>query len=548
MTAAPRRILVIDDDSADVELLRRRLATVPELTFDLQHLGDYRTVQDVAASAPDVVFVDYYLGSHNGLDVVRAVREYDDGLPIVMLTGQGGESVAVECMRSGADDYVNKAEMSAEVLRRALQHAQARAEQRQAEARLQLLQYGIDRASEPVYWLDDSGRLTHANEAACRTLGYERDELLTKTIGDVAPERTPAQWQAVCERLEREGALLREERHRRRDGSSFPVEVNVNCVRYRGRRQICMFVRDLSERKRAEARLREQERQIRHKQRLEVVGTLAGGIAHEFNNLLQIVHGYVDAAMDELPPDGSAYRNLQNVVEAADRAVTITRKLLDFSRLHSTARSENPPPDGERSTLHPNQAVVELSALVRPLLGRQIELTTELDERVGVLNADPVSFQQMLMNLCVNARDAMPDGGTLRICTANVTFAKCAGIRSPDVRRGCYVQISVADTGCGMPPEVMERMFDPFFTTKAVGKGTGLGLAAVLSIVRQHSGFLRVQSRVGEGTTIQVNFPTAPCLAAGESAYPLDDACCEVPPDPYAGDVSADAAPEIVWA
>ncbi|MGA2033664.1 MAG: MASE3 domain-containing protein [Thermoguttaceae bacterium] len=256
---------------------------------------------------------------------------------------------------------------------------------------------------------------------------------------------------------------------------------------------------DITDRKLAEEALRRKDRedQQRRAQRMELVGQLAGGIAHEFNNLLQAIDGYTKFAMRGLSPDEERYQDLAQVVKASDRAAALTRRLLGFSRQQVL----------ERRHLDPNQLLADLQKLVRPLIGEHIEITMILGEDISALYADPGELTEALLNLCLNARDAMPEGGQLLLKTENVVLRESWSECGLEARPGPYVAVSVTDTGCGMSSQVRERIFEPFYTTKEVGKGTGMGLANVYGIIRQHGGTIHVYSEPGKGTTFRLFFP-----------------------------------------
>lgn len=234
------------------------------------------------------------------------------------------------------------------------------------------------------------------------------------------------------------------------------------------------------------------EDQLRQSQKMEAVGSLAGGIAHEFNNLLQAIIGYTNYAMEGLATEDQRYSDLQKALKAADRAATLTRQLLDFSR----------PQEPTKLEADINEVIVELGQLMEPLLDGDIEFRIDLNAGRRVA-AEPAMLLQALMNLCINARDAMPDGGTLTIETRHVHLAEAIDKALP----GDYVRVAVCDTGCGIDAEIQERVLEPFFTTKPPGKGTGLGLAMVYTILQQHCGFIQIESEVGCGTTIALHFP-----------------------------------------
>jgi signal transduction histidine kinase len=246
-----------------------------------------------------------------------------------------------------------------------------------------------------------------------------------------------------------------------------------------------------------------EQKQLQHKllqsQKTEAVGRLTGGIAHEFNNLLTAILGYTNLLLGRVPSDSSLHRDLEQVEKAGNRAATLTRQLLSFSRRQMQ----------ELKPVNLNTIVLDMQRMLQPILGSTIRLTTPLDPALGIVIADPAQIEQVIMNMAVNARDAMPHGGELTIATANVCVDDDMARQHPETAPGSYVRLTVGDTGVGMSDEVKARLFDPFFTTKAVGQGTGLGLSTCIGIVKQTGGFIDVDSTPGKGTTFHVFLPQA---------------------------------------
>jgi PAS domain S-box-containing protein len=256
-------------------------------------------------------------------------------------------------------------------------------------------------------------------------------------------------------------------------------------------------IQDIDARKRAQEVLRERDEQLRQSQKMEALGTLAGGVAHEFNNLLQAIQGYTAYALEGMSESDARRNDLQQVLNATGRAATLTRQLLGFSRREVI----------EPSDIEPNILVRDIAKMLEPLIGAHINVELRLDDNVGWIHADQGHIQQLVMNLCLNARDAMPLGGRLTIKTENVIVAESEESPCRNIGAGRYLLLEIEDTGCGIASEVKGRIFEPFFTTKEVGRGTGLGLAMVYAAVREHHGAIEVDSELGVGTTFRVYLP-----------------------------------------
>jgi PAS domain S-box-containing protein len=286
----------------------------------------------------------------------------------------------------------------------------------------------------------------------------------------------------------------------RRDGSKFPAEIQTRAIEYRGTVRQAVAVRDITEQKRARAERIKLEQSLSRAERLESIGRLAAGVAHDFNNLLTAIMGNVSLMQDEFRGDPQIAERLAEVMEASEGAARLTRQLLTVGQKQAT-RPER---------LDPNEVITDTQRVLLRLLGMQVDLHTKLAQDVGQLMMDPVQLEQILVNLCVNARDAMKDGGGLEIRTDLTRLGPDDTLGFSDVTPGEFVCISVSDTGTGMPEEVLAHVFEPFFTTKEAGQGTGLGLATVHGIVLQNHGVVRIFSELGKGTRVEVCLPRAP--------------------------------------
>jgi signal transduction histidine kinase/CheY-like chemotaxis protein len=290
----------------------------------------------------------------------------------------------------------------------------------------------------------------------------------------------------------------------RADGSEFPMLVAVITMQFAEGPALVGFITDLTGPKQVAEERRRLEEQLRQAQKLESIGRLAGGVAHDFNNLLTVINGYAQLLLRDLKAGDPLRDSLEEIHSAGERAAGLTRQLLAFSR---------------RQVLSPrvldlNRVVSEMQPMLARLLGEDVELRVELHAGAATICADPHQLEQVVMNLTVNARDSMPDGGKLRIETAVVEWGEGQARSHPDARVGRYVVLAVSDTGVGMDEETRNRIFEPFFTTKGIGKGTGLGLSMVQGIVAQSGGYIDVYSEEGQGTTFKIYLPALAEAAA----------------------------------
>jgi len=394
----------------------------------------------------------------------------------------------------------------------------------------------FEAAKDGILILDaDTGCINDVNPFLSNLLGFSRSEMVGKTVGELSPFKDIESNQVMLERLQQHGYVRYEDLPlETRDGRKIAVEFVSNVYQDGDKKVIQCNVRDITERKRMEEQRvverRRLEAQFIEAQKMEVIGQLASGVAHDFNNILGVIMGYSDMIMSELGPDGPLREYTEEIRHASERAAGLTQQLLIFSRKQTV----------QPVVLNLNDVVKGLDKMLRRLIGDNIEMTIVPGKQIGCIKADSGHVGQVLMNLVVNARDAMPNGGKLTIATNNVTLdGNCppcgagggtspgqvlpvrlpplthgAGSSTPQDKRthadatpGEYVMLSVSDTGTGMTGEVKARLFEAFFTTKPSGKGTGLGLATCQTIVQQSGGHIGVYSEVGRGTAFKVYFP-----------------------------------------
>ncbi len=343
----------------------------------------------------------------------------------------------------------------------------------------------------PIYAYDQTTfAFLAVNEAAARLYGYSHGEFLAMTLMDLAlPQDVPA-FRQLLSKLEPRAGNSGVWRHRVKEGKLLEVEITSHGLAIGGRQAWLSMVMDVTERTGLEA-------QFRQAQKMESVGQLASGIAHDFNNLLTVISGHVGMLMAGPSSGPKAADSLKEIAQATKRASDLTRQLMTFSRKHEL----------HLQTADLNEIVNNVGKMLRRILGEDIALRVEFAPGLPSIKADLGMLEQVLMNLAVNSRDAMPKGGQLLIRTAAARIDPAQARLNPEAAPGEYVCLTFSDTGCGIAPENLGRIFEPFFTTKEMGRGTGLGLATVYGIVKQHQGWIQVSSRIGEGTTFQVHFP-----------------------------------------
>jgi two-component system cell cycle sensor histidine kinase/response regulator CckA len=359
--------------------------------------------------------------------------------------------------------------------------------------------------SDAVFLIDNQeGWLLEANATAVNLYGYHRQALLGMKNTDLSAEPGETRSATVTGRT-----FVPVRWHRKIDGTVFPVEITARHFTRNGRPVHIAVIRDITARLKAEEERSRLEEQLRQSQRLESVGRLAGGVAHDFNNLLTVINGYADMTLGELAAEDPIRPVLEEIRNAGQRAASLTQQLLAFSRKQMI----------EPRPMDLNAVVAESEKMLKRLVGEDIEFSTSLSPLPCPVMVDSGQIHQILMNLAVNARDAMPAGGSLRVETAHLDLGEEQARGCPDAAPGRYVRLAVADSGTGMDEDTLRRIFEPFFTTKRQGAGTGLGLSVVYGIVRQSGGWIQVNSRPGSGTTFEIYLPRLDAASLDEVAH-----------------------------
>ena len=506
-----KRILIVDDD----EDMRKTLQLIlTRQGYEIVQAASGREALERASQETfDIGLLDIRLPDRDGTELLKPLKERCPNMDLIIATGYASLRSAVRALHDGASAYVTKPLNVDEVLakvrnlleRQCLAEEKRRADEalQEAEARYREL---FENANDMIYIHDLDGKLTSLNCTAERILGYSREEALGKDIAEiVAPEHRAMAREVVAAMLAglpmavyEVDVIAKDGRRLRMEVSSRPIYQDGVAVGIQG------IARNITERRELEERLRQAEK-------MEAIGRLAGHIAHDFNNLLTVINGYSQLLLADLS-EGDAIRDeVRQIYEAGKRAADLTQQLLAF---------------GRKQLLHMeiidiNQMIQSLSKMLQRLLHEDVALHLELGERPSYVKADKSQLEMMLVNLAVNAGDAMPKGGRLTIGTDIVQLEAGGQAEELDVDPGRYVLLTVRDTGVGMSEEVRTHLFEPFFTTKEVGKGTGLGLAGVYGTIKQHRGAIQVRSAIGQGTTFYIYLPYATEQAAIEATPSL---------------------------
>ena len=496
------RILVVEDEEAHAELIRRAFQRGKEPV----ELAVARTLAEaracLAESTPDLLITDRRLSDGDGIELVPPHDEAE--FPVVVMTAFGDEQTAVDAMKAGALDYVVKSEAALSdmphVADRALREWRFITERKHAEEELhdreEKLRTVVEHSHEVYFIHDTNHQLTYVSPHCVEVFGYTPEQMAVKWTTFVTENPTNEKGFGLTERAvstgERQEPYLLEVR--RRDGELRWVEVDESPVKDASGRVVAISgaLRDVTER-------RQLQEQLQQSQKMEAAGQLAGGIAHDFNNILQAILGYANALRLDSEPGTQQYEDLETIEQAAERAAELTGQLLGFAR---KGKYQVVPVDVHAT-------IREAVALLGRSIDKRIRLSMDFGTTDAIVSGDPGQLEQVFVNLAVNARDAMPDGGELVISTDIVDLDEDDCRAFAHARPGRFLKIGISDTGCGMSQETRARIFEPFFTTKGPAGGSGMGLAMVYGIVTNHHGIVEVYSEEGRGTTFEVHLPLA---------------------------------------
>lgn len=494
MDDVPVKVLLVDDDEDDYVLTRDWLSEIQGTPFELEWVASYDAgLEEIAHNQHDVYLLDYRLGDRNGLQLLREAIANGCSAPIVLLTGQGDHEIDVEAMKAGAADYLEKSQLGAPMLERSIRYA---IERKRAEQKIREQAALLDVATDAILVRDLENKILFWNKSAEQLYGWKAVDALGKNALELWHEENLPQFIQAQNTLAKIGEWQGELQQLTKDGKEITVESRWTLVRNFDRtpQSILIVNTDITQKKQLEA-------QFLRAQRMESIGTLASGIAHDLNNLLAPI--LMTAQLLEMQlSDERSKRLLPIVVTNAKRGANLVKQVLSFARGL----------EGERTILQAKHLILEIKHIAQETFPKSIEFYTDIAPELWTVSGNATQLHQVLMNLCVNARDAMPHGGSLSISAENLSIDENYARMNLDAKVGAYIVITVADTGTGIPPEILDRIFEPFFTTKDLGKGTGLGLSTVIGIIKSHGGFVNVYSEVGRGTQFKLYLPAVEAM------------------------------------
>ena len=485
----PIRVLLVDDDEDDYVLTRDWFGEFQVTGCELSWIDSYSAAKDaIADHNHDIYLVDYRLGMHSGLELLQEAIANGCSSPIILLTGQGDREIDLEAMKAGAADYLEKSQLTAPLLERSIRYA---LERTQTEQKIRQQAALLDIATDAIFVHDVDDPVLFWNKAAEDLYGWKKAEVIGKKTHELWHEKNEQLLQAAFQHLMQHGSWEGELHQRTKSGKEIIVESRWTLVQNFGNRPQSILVvnTNITEKKQLES-------QFLRAQRLESIGTLASGIAHDLNNVLAPIMMTAQLLESQMHDERSR-RLLPILISNAKRGASLVNQVLSFTRGL----------EGERTLLQLKHLIIEIQQIIKETFPRSIEVTTQIPPHLWTVCGDATQLHQVIMNLCVNARDAMPNGGKLSILAENLLVDENYARMNIDAQVGSYLVITVIDTGMGITPEILDRIFEPFFTTKETGKGTGLGLSTVIGIIKSHGGFVKVHSQPGNGSQFQVYLP-----------------------------------------
>ncbi|MEW6491592.1 MAG: response regulator [Cyanobacteriota bacterium] len=490
MDILPVTVLLIDDDEDDYILTRDLLSESQGTRFELEWIkaGDI-ALEAMSQNQHDLYLLDYRLGEYNGLELLRQAIAKGCRTPIILLTGQGDREIDVEAMKAGAADYLDKSQIRAPLLERSIRYA---IERKRSEQKIREQAALLDVATDAILVQNLQHQIVFWNKGAERIYGWQAEDVLGKDANQLLCKAENCHWLEDIQTLVAlEGSWYGELEQVPKNGKELIVESRWTLVQNEHQEPTSILIvnTDITEKKQLEA-------QFLRAQRMESIGTLASGIAHDLNNVLAPILMSVQLLGLKLHDEQT--RQWLNILESnAKRGAELVKQVVSFARGVK----------GDRTLVQVRHLISEIKQIGKETFPKSIEIHTDIAQDLWTVCGDATQLHQVLMNLCVNARDALPDGGILTIRAKNVFLNEESARLNLDAKVGSYIVIAVSDTGTGIPHEILDRIFEPFFTTKELGKGTGLGLSTVIGIVKSHGGFVKVSSKLGQGTDFEIYLP-----------------------------------------
>jgi PAS domain S-box-containing protein len=489
-------ILLLEDDPSSIRLFTRKVQSAPVEIVVKEARNRETYIRELELSKFDCIVIDYTIPDITGIEALRLSKEMSPGTPTIIYTGSVGEEKAVECMKEGAAEFLlktNSIRLVPAILsvvnqkREREARLQAEEAQKQSEARFR----SLAETSTAAIFIYHGEKFVYVNSAAEQLTGYTNDELLHKTFWELThPDHIEMIQQRRSAQQRGESVPSRYEfKIVTKDGTERWLDFTASSIHFEGAPASLGIALDMTNQKKL-------EQQVRRSQKMESVSTLAGGVAHDFNNIFNIISGYASMTESHISDPDKLKHDITTILDASVRGATLVRQLVTLSGKTEVKNEQ----------VDVNLVMKEIVSLLQATFPKTIEIVSDFNNAIYVTNANRSQLHQALLSIAMNARDAMPDGGTLRFTTKHISGKKLQQ-QNPNAQASDYVHIAVSDTGKGMDEKTKTRVFDPFFTTKEKESGAGLGLSAVYGILGSYHGFVDVDSAVDHGTTMHIFLP-----------------------------------------
>lgn len=488
------KILLVEDNPGDARLLQELLGEVTvsiTVEFQLEQVDRLHQGIDRLKTDPfDVVLLDLFLPDSQEIATFIHLHDQIPDVPIVVITGLNDENLALRAVQAGAQDYLLKGQVTSDVLVRSIRYA---IERHRTDQKIREQAALLDVATDAISLQDLDSRILFWNKGAERIYGWKAEAIVGRKASNLLYPQSLSQYQKAKAILTKTGEWQGELNHITQEGRSIVVASRWSLLLDANQqpKSVLVVSTDITEKKNLET-------QFLRAQRMESLGTLASGIAHDLNNILTPVLAVSQLLQMKLSALDQREQELLNIVETnARRGASLVKQVLSFAR----------GAEGTHTILQVKHLLREVHQIIQETFPKSIEVQIQTEDDLWVVAGDPTQIHQIFMNLCINARDAMPNGGILKITAENCLIDEPSAQLNLDAKVGFYLVVTVSDTGMGIPPEIIDRIFEPFFTTKEMGQGTGLGLSTVVGIVKSHGGFINVTSTVGKGTQFKLFLP-----------------------------------------